>query len=58
MVRHVVTPVWSGYARFIFALMDSDGDGIDLVSRISSRSERIFKAMDFDKDGTLALEEI
>src|SRR6516225_9887817 len=38
--------------RFIFALMDSDGDGTEF----QAAHEKIFKAMDTDKDGTLTLE--
>ena len=40
--------------RFIFALMDSDGDGTEF----QAAHEKIFKAMDTDKDGTITLEEI
>jgi EF hand len=44
--------------RFIFALMDSDGDGTVSLQEFQAAHERIFKAMDVDKDGTLTLEEI
>ena len=44
--------------RFIFALMDSDGDGTVSLQEFQAAHERVFKAMDTDKDGTLTLEEI
>ena len=44
--------------RFIFALMDSDGDGTLSLQEFQAAHEKIFKAMDTDKDGTLTLEEI
>jgi Ca2+-binding EF-hand superfamily protein len=44
--------------RFIFALMDSDGDGTVLLQEFQAAHEKIFKAMDTDKDGTLTLEEM
>ena len=44
--------------RFIFALMDSDGDGTVSLQEFQAAQEKIFKAMDTDKDGTLTLEEI
>jgi hypothetical protein len=44
--------------RFIFALMDSDGDGTVSLQEFQSAHEKIFKAMDTDKDGTLTIEEI
>ena len=44
--------------RFIFALMDGDGDGTVSLQEFQAAHERIFKAMDTDKDGTLTLEEI
>jgi hypothetical protein len=48
-----------GFAmRFIFALMDSDGDGTVSLQEFQAAHEKIFKAMDTDKDGTLTLEEI
>jgi Ca2+-binding EF-hand superfamily protein len=39
--------------RMLFAMMDSDGDGTAQVAH-----ERIFKAMDANKDGVLTLQEI
>jgi hypothetical protein len=42
--------------RFIFALMDSDGDGTVSLQEFQAAHEKIFKAM--DTDGTLTLEEI
>ena len=44
--------------RFIFALMDSDGDGTVSLQEFQAAQEKIFKAMDTDKDGTLTIEEI
>ena len=44
--------------RFIFALMDSDGDGTVSLQEFQAAHEKIFKAMDVDKDGTLTLEEM
>jgi hypothetical protein len=44
--------------RFIFALMDSDGDGTVSLQQFQAAHEKIFKAMDTDKDGTLTIEEI
>jgi hypothetical protein len=44
--------------RFIFALMDSDGDGTVSLQEFQAAHEKIFKAMDTDKDGTLTLEEV
>ena len=44
--------------RFIFALIDSDGDGTVSLQEFQAAHEKIFKAMDTDKDGTLTIEEI
>jgi hypothetical protein len=44
--------------RFIFALMDGDGDGTVSLQEFQSAQEKIIKAMDTDKDGTITLEEI
>ena len=38
--------------------MDSDGDGLISLHEFRATYERIFKAMDADKDGTLTLEEM
>ena len=39
--------------RFIFALMDSDGDGTVSLQEFQAAHEKIFKAIDTDKHGTL-----
>jgi hypothetical protein len=44
--------------RVIFALMDADGDGTVALPEFQSAHERIFKAMDRDKDGKLTPEEM
>ena len=44
--------------RFIFALMDSDGDGTISLQEFQAAHEKIFKGIDTDKDGTITLEEI
>jgi Ca2+-binding EF-hand superfamily protein len=44
--------------RFIFALMDSDGDGTVSLQEFQAAHDKIFKAMDVDKDGTLTLEKM
>ena len=44
--------------RIMFALMDSDGDGTIELPEFLSAHERIFKAMDSNKDGRLTLEEM
>lgn len=36
--------------RFIFALMDSDSDGTVSLQEFQAAHEKIFKAMDVDKD--------
>src|SRR6516162_8553077 len=37
--------------RMLFALMDSDGDGTITLQEFQAAHERIFKAMDANKDG-------
>ncbi len=44
--------------RIIFALMDTDGDGTVSLQEWQTAHERIFKAMDANKDGRLTLDEI
>ena len=39
-------------------LMDTDGDGAVSLQEFQAGHERIFKAMDADKDGKLTIEEI
>ena len=42
--------------RMVFALMDSDGDGTIELPEFQAAHERIFKAMDSNKDGKLTRE--
>jgi EF hand domain-containing protein len=44
--------------RMMFALMDGDGDGTISLSEFQVAHERIFKAMDSNKDGRLTQEEM
>ena len=44
--------------RIIFALMDADGDGTVSLPEFQAAHERIFKAMDRDKDGKLTPDEM
>ncbi|MBR0686361.1 EF-hand domain-containing protein [Bradyrhizobium manausense] len=44
--------------RMMFALMDADGDGTVSLAEFQVAHERIFKAMDSNKDGKLTLEEM
>lgn len=44
--------------RMIFALMDADGDGTVSLQEFQAAHERIFKAMDGNKDGKLTPEEM
>ncbi|MBR0857022.1 EF-hand domain-containing protein [Bradyrhizobium liaoningense] len=44
--------------RMMFALMDADGDGTISLSEFQVAHERIFKAMDSNKDGKLTMEEM
>ena len=42
----------------MFALMDADGDGKLSLREFEAAQERIFKAMDSNKDGFVTLEEM
>jgi len=44
--------------RMIFALMDADGDGSVSLPEFQVADERIFKAMDSNRDGKLTPEEM
>jgi len=44
--------------RVMFALMDTDGDGTVELPEFQAAHERIFKAMDANKDGKLTFEEM
>ncbi|GGI21170.1 EF-hand domain-containing protein [Bradyrhizobium guangdongense] len=44
--------------RMIFALMDADGDGTVSLPEFQVAHERIFKAMDSNKDGKVTPEEM
>jgi hypothetical protein len=44
--------------RMIFALMDADGDGTVSLQEFQAAHDRIFKAMDSNKDGKLTPEEM
>ena len=44
--------------RIMFALIDADGDGTISLQEFQAAHERIFKAMDSNKDGRLTQEEM
>ena len=44
--------------RMMFALMDADGDGAISLAEFQAAHERIFKAIDSNKDSKLTLEEM
>jgi Ca2+-binding EF-hand superfamily protein len=41
--------------HILFALMDADGDGTISLQEFQAAHERIFKAMDANKDGKVTL---
>lgn len=45
-------------SRIIFALMDADGDGTVSLQEFEAAHERIFKAMDANRDGQLTEDEM
>ena len=47
-----------GMMEMMMILMDQDGDGSVSLQEFQAAHERIFKAMDADKDGKLTLDEI
>jgi hypothetical protein len=51
-------PMGAGMTAMMMILMDSDGDGAVSLQEFLGGQERIFKAMDADKDGRLTLEEL
>lgn len=52
---HGCSPIMS---RIIFALMDADGDGTVSLQEFEAAHERIFKAMDANRDGQLTEDEM
>jgi hypothetical protein len=51
-------PVHSMMMHMMFALIDADGDGTVSLQEFQAAHERIFKAMDNNKDGRLSFEEM
>ena len=47
-----------GMIRMMLVLMDTDGDGSVSLEEFKAGHERIFKAMDANKDGQLTHEEV
>lgn len=46
-----------GMMRMMLVLMDTDGDGAVSLSEFQAAHERMFKAIDADKDGKLTIQE-
>jgi hypothetical protein len=44
--------------RMMLVLMDTDGDGTVSLNEFQAAHERIFKALDANKDGRLTLQEV
>jgi len=47
-----------GIMRMMWALMDTDGDGMVSLTEFQAAHERLFKAMDSNKDGRVSFEEM
>lgn len=47
-----------GMMRMMLILMDTDGDGAVSLSEFQAAHERMFKAVDADKDGRLTMREV
>ena len=46
-----------GMMRMMLVMMDTDGDGAVSLAEYQAAHERMFKAMDADKDGKLTIQE-
>ncbi len=47
-----------GMMRMMLILMDTDGDGAVSLSEFQAAHERMFKAIDADKDGRITVREV
>ena len=47
-----------GMMRMMLVLMDADGDGAISLAEFQAVQERLFKAIDINKDGRVTVEEI